>query len=325
MQSDQFLDEGEVVIREQKRCRVKTQRAGSRAVIGSNAAHVTLTNRRLLAMTGRKRLVHVPLTHLQSWEAVKPFRLRSFVHYSGGPFVRIQVVRPDSVVGIQVDHHQDWIEALDQLAMSRSPDGSTRSDHERLAGQAADDAPQPVVGAAEPRHRSRRMGAAIAMLGIVVGVLAALAAVVLFPDVGAYHRASGERAPVELTAGNWTVFVEGGLERPRDIEAPSGAGVELQPISSRQSYSYSGRSGAAVGAISAPTDGTYLVTTAPGVTVAFGQNFGRKLAAAIVVGVIGGLVAVGSLVVGLFTIAASRHRDHQFAAAASWQPRRSSG
>jgi hypothetical protein len=168
---------------------------------------------------------------------------------------------------------------------------------------ASDSFAPPPLGAVAPRRRRWAwLGAALVVAGLIVGSVVAVAVIWLFPDVGSFPRASGEGVPVELAAGEWTVFVEGGLQPPRSIEGPDGANIAVRPISSRQSYSYGGRSGDAVGTITAPVDGTYLVTTAPGETIAFGKHFGRRLAAAIATGIVGGMLALGSFAVGLVIV-----------------------
>ncbi|MCP3991034.1 MAG: hypothetical protein GY724_18305 [Actinomycetia bacterium] len=156
------------------------------------------------------------------------------------------------------------------------------------------------------------------MTGLVMmggGLILAIGLVVLgitsFPDVGAFPRASGENQPVVLTAGDWTVFAEGGgSARPRQITSPDGEPVFVGHLSSSQTYTSGSRSGVGVGTIKAPVDGTYLVTTEPGATVAFGQSFGSDLLMSILAFLGAAFGGGGLLIVGLIlaVVAATRRR-----------------
>lgn len=136
-------------------------------------------------------------------------------------------------------------------------------------------------------------------LSLVAAVATGFGVYLSFPDVGSFPRASGENVPVELTAGEWTVFAENGGGPPVAIEDPDGQPVNVGFTTASQTYDLRGRSGRSVGEIDAPTDGTYLVTTQPGQTVAFGQGFLGALFRTIAVALIGGLLTVILFVVGL--------------------------
>ncbi len=147
--------------------------------------------------------------------------------------------------------------------------------------------------------------------GLALAVVLVVFGITSFPDTGAFPRVSGENQPVVLTAGDWTVFAEGGgTARPVQITGPNGEPVVISSLSSSQSYTSGSRSGISVGAIEAPTDGTYLVTTQPGATVAFGQSFGSDLLKSILAFLGAAFIGGGLLIVGLIlaVVAATRRR-----------------
>ena len=157
-----------------------------------------------------------------------------------------------------------------------------------------------------------KAGLAMMVIGVVSGALMLWFGIANFPEADAFPRVSGEEQPVELTAGDWTVFAEGGTTLPpRQITDPNGEPVVISNLSATLTYSSrSGRSGEGVGSIVAPVDGTYLVTTEAGATVAFAQNYGSDLAKS-VSGVLAGLfLGGGLLLVGLVVtiIAATKRR-----------------
>lgn len=154
----------------------------------------------------------------------------------------------------------------------------------------------------------RAVGLVLVVLGLVVITVAVFVAIRFFPDVDSYPRATGDRTEVELTAGRWTVFAEGDGRAPERIDAPDGTIVELRALGSSQNYDLNGRSGVAVGSITATVDGTYVVTAQPGETYAFGQNFGRRLATALVAGIVGGLAGAVCLLAGVVALIVGRRR-----------------
>ncbi len=153
-----------------------------------------------------------------------------------------------------------------------------------------------------------RLGLFILLAGLVVAGLTGFGVVRSFPDIGSWPRATGQDPAVELQAGDWTVFVENGTDRPDRIEGPDGSELPVRSLGSTQTYSIGSRSGRSVGAITAPTDGTYTVTPAAGTTIAFGQGFGRGLVTSIVTAFVGGVAALAMLIGGAVVVLRSRRR-----------------
>ncbi len=155
----------------------------------------------------------------------------------------------------------------------------------------------------EPKKRSRLLGIGLGLMaaGLVVAVVFGILGWRNLPEPASFPRASGQSQPVELTAGDWTIFAEGGgTARPTEIVGPDGQTIVIDTSFGSQTYNLDGFSGVAVGTITAPVDGQYLVTTAAGQTSAYTQSFASSLFAS--VGLLlaavfagGGMIAVGIL------------------------------
>lgn len=127
-----------------------------------------------------------------------------------------------------------------------------------------------------------KIGLVLGAIGLVLGALLGFLGWRNLPEVSDFPRASGERQPVTLTRGEWTVFAEGpGGRGPELIEAPDGSAVRVRSVLTSQTYTLGGRSGQSVGEVDIPVDGIYLITTPPGETTAFAQGFASALVTSI--------------------------------------------
>ena len=141
----------------------------------------------------------------------------------------------------------------------------------------------------------------LTVLAVIGGPSLIVFGVMNFPDVSSFERAVGPSGQVDLTAGRWTVFDEGGRLRGAEltITGPDGGVVEVEPSSTSSNYDINGRSGESIGAIEVPTDGVYDVALPAGDRVAFGQGFTASLVTSIL-SIVGGIVGgVLLLILGL--------------------------
>ncbi|MDH3679016.1 MAG: hypothetical protein OEV40_03605 [Acidimicrobiia bacterium] len=159
----------------------------------------------------------------------------------------------------------------------------------------------PVQASARARKSKRmvKVGLVLGGVGLVLAPLFGFLGWRSLPDVNEFPRASGERQPVVLTEGEWTVFAEGpaGLG-PTLIEGPDGAPVPVRSVFTSQTYTLSGRTGESVGEVDIAADGTYLVTTPAGETTAFAQDFASSLVASIGLFLAAVFVGGGMLLIG---------------------------
>jgi hypothetical protein len=146
-----------------------------------------------------------------------------------------------------------------------------------------------------------KTGLVMMAVGLVAGAALLAFGISKFPNPDEYPRASGENQSVELTVGEWTVFAEDGVLSTPQITAPDGEPVPVDNLSATLTYTRGGRTGEGIGTIYAPVDGTYLVTTESGATVAFAQGFGSDLAKSIS-GVLAGLFLGGGLLLVGFVL-----------------------
>ncbi len=120
-EAKELLLAGEEVLLEQPRAALRVHRP-DRIGVRSPFAYVVLTNRRLMAfrwslMRGyrwTKPYIHLPLDHLETWEATETLRIGGAVLKRLKTFIRIETANPTSTIGFTVDDPKAWIAALDR-------------------------------------------------------------------------------------------------------------------------------------------------------------------------------------------------------------------
>ncbi len=119
--SPSWLNPGEQVILSE-RAQAKMQVEGSIAR-KSRRGHFFLTNQRIMGVAFRRsRIVHVPLSHLRSWESARSMKGKGSHWSLLRPLLLMTVEHDDKMitVAIGVRDAEDWVRRLDELVPAAS-------------------------------------------------------------------------------------------------------------------------------------------------------------------------------------------------------------